>query len=63
MKSFSASKYIIFLFKFLIKYLLNQSISYKDFREPFDSIKKYDYTLVHYEILAYRLIFLIVFEV
>ncbi len=36
---------------------------YRDYREPFDSPDKYQYTVVHYQVLAARLLFFVCFEV
>lgn len=38
-------------------------LSYRDFREPYDSPKRYELTMEFYVILGARLAFVVVFEV
>lgn len=35
---------------------------YRDYKEPFNSENKYEFTTVHYQVLAARLLFLVLFE-
>lgn len=49
------SKFMEFVF------LLNSS--YRDFREPYDSVDKFEFTKTYYYVLVARLAFLVIFEV
>ncbi len=50
-------------YKTSVNYQNITTCRYRDYREPFDSVDKYQFTVVHYQVLAARLFFFVCFEV